>query len=96
MIYKLLITGIISFFLYKEETDLIHEIIDMEQYIRECIPELDENEAKNQENKEREEEKKQYFKDGINLYESIRNLGLSLIRRGRLADNNNYNRDNNN
>ena len=80
-----------SFFLYKEETDLIHEIIDMEQYIRECIPELDENEAKNQENKEREEEKKQYFKDGINLYESIRNLGLSLIRRGRLADNNNYN-----
>ena len=80
-----------SFFLYKEETDLIHEIIDMEQYIRECIPELDENEEKNQENKEREEEKKQYFKDGINLYESIRNLGLSLIRRGRLADNNNYN-----
>ena len=76
-----------SFFLYTQETENIHEMIELEQYIMECIPEFDENEVKNQENKEKVEEKKQYVKDGINLYESIRNIGLTLLRRIRRFDN---------
>ena len=75
-----------SYFLYTEESESFQQMLDLEQYIRECIPEIEENEFKNKEIKLKKEEK--YFKDGINLYESIRNLGLTLIRRIRNVDKN--------
>ena len=69
-------------------------INDLLDYIENSIPEIDLQDANKEENIYDEEYKKNNFNDGINLYESINTLALTLIRRFRSVTNINYNEKN--
>ena len=71
----------------------IDSIMELDKYISNCIPEIDPQENK-KEDRDMEENKSNYFNDGINLYESIRNLANILNRRFRAVTNINYNEKN--
>ena len=75
----------------QEKIDAVEELIN---YISECIPEIDLQEFNKETTTSDEENRKNYFNDGINLYESIRNLAFSLYRRFRGVTNINYNEKN--
>ena len=69
-------------------------LMELDKYISECIPEIDVQEVINNENTVDEATKKNYFNDGLNLYDSIYNLATILNRRFRLVTNINYNEKN--
>ena len=66
------------------------KIDELIEYIDRCIADIDTPEIKKKENID-EEIDKNYFKDGINLSESIRNLSFALNRRFRIVTKTNYN-----
>ena len=78
------------FFLYQEETDEVKETMDLYTYIKNCAAEFDEitGEAKKL---DKEYRLKNYFNDGIQLYDSIQNLMEELQRRAKKVTSTNYN-----
>ena len=78
----------------KVDKDMIENIMTLNYYIESCIPDVEENKAKNDEKINNEGNNKNNFNDGINLYEAITNLGIALNRRFRSVTNVNYNESN--
>ena len=69
---------------------MFNNIKDLNDYIDKCIPNTEENTARNDEKIDQFENKRIYYNDGINLYEAITNLGLTLNRRFRIVTNTNF------
>ena len=78
----------------EEDKIYIKDLDDLLDYINLSIPEIDLQDANKEENIIDEEYKKNYFNDGINLYESINTLAIALNRRFRAVTNINYNEKN--
>ena len=76
------------FFLYQEETEDVQDIMTLYSYIKNCCAEFDEM---SNEGIKIEKEKKNYFNDGIQLYEVIKNLMEELQRRAKKVTSTNYN-----
>ena len=78
------------FFLYQEETDDVKDTINLYTYIKNCAQEADDtnNEAIRL---DRETRIKNYYNDGIQLYEVIKNLMEELNRRSKKVTSTNYN-----
>ena len=78
------------FFLYQEETDEVKETMDLYTYIKNCAAEVDEitGEVKKM---DKEFRLKNYFNDGIQLYDVIKNLMEELQRRAKKVTSTNYN-----
>jgi hypothetical protein len=78
------------FFLYQEETEEVKDIMTLYQYIKSCATEFDEFSGEGVKI-EKEAKIKNYFNDGIQLYECIKNLMEELQRRAKKVTATNYN-----
>ena len=67
------------FFLYQEETEFVKETLSLYKYIKNCVKSAE------------REPKKNYFNDGIQLYEAIKNLIVDLNIRAKKETSPNYN-----
>ena len=78
------------FFLYQEETEEVKDTMNLYTYIKNCAAEADDltGDAKKM---DKETRIKNYFNDGIQLYEVIRNLMEELQRRAKKVTSTNYN-----
>ena len=68
-------------------------LLDLDEYIEECFPEIDSKTVNSKDNSNIEMDNKNKinnFNDGINLYESIQNIASILNRRFRTVTNSNY------
>ena len=72
----------------QEENDKIMELYD---YLNECIPEIDVQENTKEKNNIEEQNKNNYNNDELNLNNSVKNLATILNRRARLVTKTNYN-----
>ena len=81
------------FFLFQEETEEVKNTMDLYQYIKSCASDVEEssNEGKKI---DQETKVKNYYNDGIQLYEVIRNLMEELQRRAKKVTSTNYNETN--
>ena len=78
------------FFLYQEETDDVKDTISLYTYIKNCAQ--DAEDSNNDAIKvDPEIKKKNYFNDGIQLYDVIKNLMDELNRRSKKVTSTNYN-----
>ena len=78
------------FFLYQEETEDVKETMTLYSYIKNCAQEFEE--ISNETIKiEKETKIKNYFNDGIQLYDVIKNLMEELQRRAKKVTSTNYN-----
>ena len=78
------------FFLFQEETDEVKETMDLYTYIKNCSSEV-EDYINDSQNVDKETKKKNYFKDGINLFDAIQNLMEELQRRTKKVTSVDYN-----
>ena len=78
------------FFLYQEETDEVKETMTLYSYIKSCSLDIDEV-ANDGIKIDRKTRIKNYFNDGIQLYEVINNLMEELQRRAKKVTSVNYN-----
>ena len=78
------------FFLYQEETEEVKDVMTLYQYIKNCATEFDEFSGEGVKI-EKEAKIKNYFNDGIQLYECIKNLMEELQRRAKKVTATNYN-----
>ena len=78
------------FFLFQEETEDVKDTINLYTYIKNCAQEADEN---NNEaiRIDKEARVKNYYNDGIQLFEVIKNLMEELNRRSKKVTSTNYN-----
>ena len=78
------------FFLYQEETEEVKDTMNLYTYIKNCAADVDDitGDAKKM---DKETKIKNYFNDGIQLYEVIRNLMEELQRRAKKVTSTNYN-----
>ena len=81
------------FFLYQEETDDVKDTISLYTYIKNCAQDADE--TNNEPIRiDKETKLKNYFNDGMQLYEVIKNLMDELNRRSKKVTSTNYNEKN--
>ena len=78
------------FFLYQEETEDVKDTINLYTYIKNCAQEADENNT-DAIRLDRETRIKNYFNDGMQLYDVIKNLMDELNRRSKKVTSTNYN-----
>ena len=78
------------FFLYQEETEEVKDIMTLYQYIKSCATEFDDFSGEGVKI-EKEAKIKNYFNDGMQLYECIKNLMEELQRRAKKVTATNYN-----
>ena len=78
------------FFLYQEETEDVKDTINLYTYIKNCAQEADENNT-DAIRLDRETRMKNYFNDGMQLYDVIKNLMDELNRRSKKVTSTNYN-----
>ena len=78
------------FFLYQEETDDVKDTMNLYNYIKNCAADAEEINGDTKK-MDRETKIKNYFNDGIQLYEVIRNLMEELQRRAKKVTSTNYN-----
>ena len=78
------------FFLYQEETDEVKDTMNLYTYIKNCAADVEDisGDAKKM---DKETKIKNYFNDGIQLYEVIKNLMEELQRRAKKVTSTNYN-----
>ena len=78
------------FFLYQEETDEVKDTMNLYTYIKNCAADVEDitGDAKKM---DKETKIKNYFNDGMQLYEVIRNLMDELQRRAKKVTSTNYN-----
>ena len=82
------------FFLFQEETDEVKDTMDLYTYIKNCASEVDEANDTKKGDKDKESTIRNYFNDGIQLYEVIKNLMEELQRRSKKVTSVNYNNEN--
>ena len=70
------------FFLFQEETEEVKETMDLYSYIKNCSSEADDFLGEDSK-ADKEQKRKNYFNDGIQLYEAIRTLMDELHRRAK-------------
>ena len=78
------------FFLFQEETEDVKDTISLYTYIKNCAQEADDN-ANEAIRIDREARIKNYYNDGIQLFEVIKNLMEELNRRSKKVTSTNYN-----
>jgi len=78
------------FFLYQEETEDVKDTISLYTYIKNCAQESDDTNI-DAIRVDKETKIKNYFNDGIQLYEVIKNLMEELNRRSKKVTSTNYN-----
>ena len=78
------------FFLYQEETGEVKDTMNLYTYIKNCAADVDDL-AGDAKKMDKETKIKNYFNDGIQLYEVIRNLMEELQRRAKKVTSTNYN-----
>ena len=78
------------FFLYQEETDEVKDTMSLYTYIKNCAADA-EDFLGDSKKIDKETKIKNYFNDGIQLYEVIRNLMEELQRRAKKVTSTNYN-----
>ena len=78
------------FFLYQEETDDVKDTMNLYNYIKNCTADAEEISGDSKK-MDKETKIKNYFNDGIQLYEVIRNLMEELQRRAKKVTSTNYN-----
>ena len=78
------------FFLYQEETEDVKDTISLYTYIKNCAQESDDTNI-DAIRVDKETKIKNYFNDGIQLYEVIKNLMEELTRRSKKVTSTNYN-----
>ena len=78
------------FFLYQEETDEVKDTMSLYTYIKNCAADA-EDFVGDSKKIDKETKIKNYFNDGIQLYEVIRNLMEELQRRAKKVTSTNYN-----
>ena len=78
------------FFLYQDETDDVQNTMTLYSYIKSCASDIDET-SNDGVKMDRETKIKNYFNDGIQLYEVIKNLMQELQRRAKKVTSVNYN-----
>ena len=78
------------FFLYQEETEEVKDTMTLYSYIKNCAAEVEEISNESIKN-EKETKIKNYFNDGIQLYDVIKNLMEELQRRAKKVTSTNYN-----
>ena len=78
------------FFLYQEETEDVKYTISLYTYIKNCAQESDDTNI-DAIRVDKETKIKNYFNDGIQLYEVIKNLMEELNRRSKKVTSTNYN-----
>ena len=78
------------FFLYQEETDDVKDTISLYTYIKNCAQDAEDS-TNDAIKVDPEIKKKNYFNDGIQLYDVIKNLMDELNRRSKKVTSTNYN-----
>ena len=78
------------FFLYQEETDDVKDTISLYTYIKNCAQDAEES-TNDAIKVDQETRRKNYFNDGMQLYEVIKNLMDELNRRSKKVTSTNYN-----
>ena len=78
------------FFLYQEETEEVKDTMSLYTYIKNCAADV-EDFVGDTKKIDKETKIKNYFNDGIQLYEVIRNLMEELQRRAKKVTSTNYN-----
>ena len=81
------------FFLYQEETEEVKDTMSLYTYIKNCAADADDF-VGDSKKIDKETKVKNYFNDGIQLYEVIRNLMEELQRRAKKVTSTNYNERN--
>ena len=81
------------FFLFQEETEEVKNTMDLYQYIKSCASDVEDGTAEVKK-MDKETKIKNYFNDGIQLYEVIKNLMEELQRRAKKVTSTNYNERN--
>jgi hypothetical protein len=80
------------FFLYQEETEEVKETMHLYNYIRSCTSDHDDIANDGTIKLDRESKIRNYFNDGIQLYEAIRSLMEELQRRAKKVTSTDYNK----
>ena len=78
------------FFLYQEETDDVKDTISLYTYIKNCAQDAEDS-TNDAIKVDQETKKKNYFNDGMQLYDVIKNLMDELNRRSKKVTSTNYN-----
>ena len=78
------------FFLYQEENDEVRDTMTLYNYIKNCAAEVEDNSGEGLKG-DKDAKIKNYFNDGIQLYEVIKNLMEELQRRAKKVTATNYN-----
>ena len=78
------------FFLYQEETEEVKQTMDLYTYIKNCAADAEDSPS-DIKNSEFDIKTKELFNDGIQLYDSIKNLMEELQRRSKKVTATNYN-----
>ena len=77
------------FFLYQEETEEVQDTMTLYNYIKNCASEAED--MNGDKKMDKETKVRNYFNDGIQLYEVIKNLMDELQRRAKKVTSTNYN-----